>query len=76
MIGLDASGLSDPLVVVKIHNQSARSERITQTNNPAWNKTIYIKDVFLYGSFSSIIASPPEIILEVFDHDKNVCIIL
>jgi hypothetical protein len=73
MIGLDSSGLSDPFVRVNLHNESSTSAVKTQTNNPAWNETIYIKELFLYGSLSSIVASPPEIILEILDQDKNVC---
>jgi hypothetical protein len=73
MIGLDASGLSDPYVKINLHNESLKSEIKFQTNNPAWDQTLCIKELFLYGSLKSIAESPPEIILEILDHDKNVC---
>jgi hypothetical protein len=72
MIGLDSSGLSDPCIKVNLHNDSSISTVKTQTNNPAWDTTLVVEELFLYGSLESIVASPPEIILEILDQDKNV----
>ena len=69
MIGLDSSGLSDPFVKIKLYNQSITGKVIRQTNNPAWNITLYLKEVFLYGNLENIIQTPPEIIVEIFDED-------
>ncbi len=69
---MDPSGLSDPFVVIKLHNQSTKSKIIDQTNNPGWNTTLRIKEAFLYGDTDSIKSSPPEVILEVYDHDSYV----
>ena len=47
MIGLDASGLSDPFVKIKFYNQSVTGKIISQTNNPAWNITLFLDEVYL-----------------------------
>ena len=69
MIGLDSSGLSDPFLKIKFYNQSVTGQLIRQTNNPAWNTTLYLNEVFLYGNLQNIIQTPPEIIVEILDDD-------
>ena len=72
MIGLDSTGLSDPFVKIKFYNQCVIGEAINQTNNPQWNVTLSIKEVFLYGTLRNFTNRPPEIIVEVFDKDQFV----
>lgn len=66
----DSTGLSDPYAKVTIRNQSVYSRIINQTNNPKWNNTLKIRDIYLYASYEEIVQNPPEIILELYDEDK------
>lgn len=72
MLGLDSTGLSDPFITLKIYNQCVVGEKCEQTNNPSWYNKLIIKEIFLYGSLNTIVNIPPEIIMEVFDHDRFV----
>lgn len=69
LLGLDASGLSDPYINIVIGNQSVKSKRKVQTNNPKWGSTFVIPHIYLYGDLEFILNNPPEIIVEVFDED-------
>ncbi len=66
----DLTGLSDPYVKISIGNQSVYSEVIQQTNNPKWDLTLVIPEIFIYSAYENIVRSPPEIILEIFDQDQ------
>lgn len=69
LLGLDSTGLSDPYVKITIGNQSVYSDKIDQTNNPKWNKTLVIPEINLFSTYESIVLNPPEIILEIYDKD-------
>lgn len=69
LLGLDSSGLSDPYINIVIGNQSVKSKRKVQTNNPKWGTTFIIPHIYLYGNLEYILNNPPEIIIEVFDED-------
>jgi hypothetical protein len=66
----DLTGLSDPYVKITICNQSVYSESIPQTNNPKWDTTLIIPEIFIYTTYEHVVNSPPEIILEAFDQDQ------
>lgn len=75
LLGMDSTGLSDPYVKITLGNQSVYSSVITQTNNPNWNTSLFIPEIYLYSSFDSIRKNPPEIMLEIYDQDLvGVCI--
>ena len=65
----DSSGLSDPYLKISIGNQSIVSDVIDQTNNPIWNDTFLISELYLYGGLEFIRQNPPEIILDIYDKD-------
>lgn len=69
LLGLDSTGLSDPYVKISIGNQTVFSEAIPQTNNPKWNVTLNILEIYSYFEYESVCENPPEIILELYDHD-------
>ena len=54
---------------ITISNRSVYSGVKFQTNNPKWNNTLILPEIFLYSHYANIIENPPEILLEIFDQD-------
>ena len=61
--------MSDPYLNIIIGDQSVIAEKKEQTNNPIWDTTFVISEVYLYGNLQFICDNPPEIILELYDKD-------
>lgn len=72
LMGLDSTGLSDPYLCVTLDNRTVGTMTKNETNNPRWEETLTIKDVYLYGTFESIQKNPPELIVEIYDSDYHV----
>ncbi len=45
---------------------------ISQTLNPTWDETLVFDSVIIYGSGSDTKRNPPNVVVEVFDHDQFV----
>jgi hypothetical protein len=69
LLGLDSSGLSDPYLKIIVGNQSVKSEKVVQTNNPKWELTFIVPNIYLYGSLDFILNNPPQVTIEMFDED-------
>ncbi|XP_033757648.1 myoferlin-like isoform X3 [Pecten maximus] len=66
----DESGLSDPYARISLLTQSGVTEKIHKSLCPSWDQTIIFEEFEIYGDPKTIESQPPEIFVEIFDHDK------
>ena len=64
--------ISDPFARVAFVNQSAVTEKVEKTLCPTWDQTLIFEQVEIHGDPALIVEKPPEVIIEVFDHDTFV----
>ncbi|KAK6186023.1 hypothetical protein SNE40_008141 [Patella caerulea] len=69
LLAADDSGLSDPFVQVSFLTRSMKSERVEKSLCPTWDQTLIFEDIEIHGNPKSIESQPPDIYLELFDHD-------
>lgn len=69
LLPADPDGLSDPYVRISFGTQSQVSEIIHRTLCPTWDQTLIFENVHIYGSPEITEASPPRVVLELFDQD-------
>ncbi|XP_037084360.1 dysferlin-like [Pollicipes pollicipes] len=65
----DKTGFSDPYACVSFLNFSQRTERGRATLCPTWDQTLLYDDLTIHGDPMFILEQPPQVIIEVFDHD-------
>ncbi|XP_064602895.1 myoferlin-like isoform X2 [Liolophura sinensis] len=65
----DNTGLSDPFARVSFLTQSMVTEKVEKTLCPTWDQTLIFEEIQIYGDPRTLEASPPDIFLEIFDHD-------
>ncbi len=53
-------------------NQSQVTEKLEKTLCPTWDQTLIFEQVEIHGEPKQIAQKPPEIVLEIFDHDTFV----
>lgn len=70
----DDSGLSDPFVRVLFAGHTIQTTVKQQTVNPLWDECLILPIVKLYGDPESIKESPPDIIVQIYDEDLDVCV--
>ena len=68
----DSSGLSDPFARVAFLNQSNVTETLEKSLCPTWDQTLLFECVEIHGDPKDVAIKPPEIIIELFDHDTFV----
>ena len=68
----DSNGLSDPFLRVVFLNHSQVSEKLDKTLCPTWDQTLIFETIDIHGDPATIADKPPEIMLEIFDHDTFV----
>ena len=68
----DSNGLSDPFCRTVFLNQSQVTEKLEKTLCPTWDQTLIYEKIEIHGKPEDIAAKPPEIIMEIFDHDTFV----
>ena len=66
----------DPFCLVSFDKYTKKTLVKPQTLCPLWNETLHFDDIVLYGDKESILASPPPVIIELFDEDTIVRIAL
>ena len=49
---------------------------IDETLSPTWDEMLIMKEVEMFGSMEEIFDDPPTIVVEIFDKDKVVMIIM
>lgn len=64
----------DPFARVIFLNQSQATEKEEKTLCPTWDQTLIFESVDIHGDPRYLIENPPQIIVEVFDHDAFVSI--
>ncbi len=62
----------DPFARVVFLNQSQVTEKLEKTLCPTWDQTLIYEQLEIHGEATSIAEKPPEIIIELFDHDTFV----
>ncbi|CAH1784691.1 unnamed protein product [Owenia fusiformis] len=70
LLAADANGLSDPFARICFLNQSDVTEKIMKTLCPTWDQTLIFEQVAIHGDPEVIAKNPPEIVIELFDHDN------
>ena len=50
-----------------------RTENIHKSLCPTWDQTLIFEEIEIYGDPRTIEAQPPDIFIELFDHDTFVC---
>ena len=53
-------------------NKSDVTERVEKTLCPTWDQTLIFEQVEIHGDPALIVEKPPEVIIEIFDHDTFV----
>ena len=49
-----------------------KTEVIKKTLSPTWDQTLIFDSIEIYGNQTELIQNPPNIMIEVFDHDDLV----
>lgn len=62
----------DPYCQVAFVTQSLKTEIITKSISPTWDQTLIFDSITIYGNPSEIAVNPPQVYIEIFDHDPNV----
>ena len=76
MYGSDRSGLSDPYAIISLGHYSSRSRVVKEKVCPVWDQTVIISNIKIFGDSQSVLDCPPPVVLEFFDEDKVVYLIL
>ena len=66
----DDTGLSDPYARVSFLTNSMVTEQVKKSLCPCWDQTLIFEELDIYGDPRGIEAQPPNICIEIFDHDK------
>lgn len=62
----------DPYAHVSFLHVSKTTEKLRATLNPTWDQTLIFNDVEIYGDPQQISVRPPDVVLELYDHDQVV----
>lgn len=62
----------DPYCQVIFVTQSLKTEIINRTLSPTWDQTLIFESVEIHGSPTETTINPPNVLIEVFDHDPYV----
>jgi len=65
---------ADPFARVAFLNYSQATEKIDKTLCPTWDQSLIFDCIDVYGEPKDVAAKPPQIIIEIFDHDPFVCL--
>ena len=64
--------VSDPFARIAFLGQSQVTEKLDKTLCPTWDQTLIFEQIEIHGDPKQIAQKPPEIVLEIFDHDTFV----
>ncbi|XP_069095924.1 myoferlin isoform X4 [Pleurodeles waltl] len=70
LTALDQDSFSDPYAHVSFLHRSKTSEIIRSTLNPTWDQTIIFDEVEVFGDPKTVMQSPPNVVVEIFDNDQ------
>uniref|UniRef100_H2UZL9 Myoferlin n=1 Tax=Takifugu rubripes TaxID=31033 RepID=H2UZL9_TAKRU len=67
---MDKDSFSDPYTYISFLHVSKTTEKLRATLNPTWDQTLIFNDIEIYGDPQSIFQRPPDVVLELYDHDQ------
>lgn len=65
---------SDPFARVSFLTQSRVTEKVRKSLCPTWDQTLIFEEMDIYGEPKNIESQPPDIYIELYDHDTFVSI--
>uniref|UniRef100_A0A8B9EGZ2 Dysferlin n=1 Tax=Anser cygnoides TaxID=8845 RepID=A0A8B9EGZ2_ANSCY len=72
LIAMDKDSFSDPYAIVSFLHQSQKTVVIKNTLNPTWDQTLIFYEIEIFGDPQKVSDSPPNIVVEIYDHDTYV----
>uniref|UniRef100_A0A3Q4N4Y8 Dysferlin, limb girdle muscular dystrophy 2B (autosomal recessive) n=1 Tax=Neolamprologus brichardi TaxID=32507 RepID=A0A3Q4N4Y8_NEOBR len=69
LLPMDKDSFSDPYAIVSFLHQSQKTVTVRNTLNPTWDQTLIFYEVEIFGDSEVTMASPPNIIVELYDQD-------
>ena len=57
-------------------NQSDSTEKLEKTLCPTWDQTLMFEEIEIHGQPDIIQANPPKVIVEIFDYDNFVSVVI
>uniref|UniRef100_A0A8C8RT37 Dysferlin n=1 Tax=Pelusios castaneus TaxID=367368 RepID=A0A8C8RT37_9SAUR len=69
LIAMDKDSFSDPYAIVSFLHQSQKTVVVKNTLNPTWDQTLIFYEIELFGDPQNIADVPPNIVVEIYDHD-------
>ncbi|XP_036002549.1 dysferlin isoform X4 [Fundulus heteroclitus] len=70
LLAMDKDSFSDPYAIVSFLHQSQRTVTVRNTLNPTWDQTLIFYEVEIFGDPDVTTASPPNIVVELYDEDS------
>uniref|UniRef100_H3CTB7 Myoferlin n=1 Tax=Tetraodon nigroviridis TaxID=99883 RepID=H3CTB7_TETNG len=70
LCAMDKDSFSDPYVHVSFLHVSKTTKVIRATLNPTWDQTLIFENIEIYGDPETVVRSPPDVVLELFDSDQ------
>eukprot|EP00079_Xenopus_tropicalis_P032616 XP_017946387.1 PREDICTED: dysferlin [Xenopus tropicalis] len=69
LVPMDQDSFSDPYAIVSFLHQSQKTLVMKSTLNPTWDQTLIFHEIEVFGDPETIKESPPNIVVEIYDHD-------
>uniref|UniRef100_H3D0Y8 Dysferlin, limb girdle muscular dystrophy 2B (autosomal recessive) n=1 Tax=Tetraodon nigroviridis TaxID=99883 RepID=H3D0Y8_TETNG len=69
LLAMDKDGFSDPYAIVSFLHQSQKTVTVRNTLNPTWDQTLIFYEVEIFGDPEVTIATPPNVVVELYDSD-------
>lgn len=66
---------TDPYAIVSFLHQSQKTVVVKNTLNPTWDQTLIFYEIEIFGELASIAEQPPNIVVELYDHDTYVSLL-
>uniref|UniRef100_A0A8C5JGA0 Dysferlin n=1 Tax=Junco hyemalis TaxID=40217 RepID=A0A8C5JGA0_JUNHY len=63
---------ADPYAIVSFLHQSQKTVVEKNTLNPTWDQTLIFYEIEIFGNSQDVAESPPNILVEIYDHDTYV----
>uniref|UniRef100_A0A8C3RGE9 Dysferlin n=1 Tax=Cyanoderma ruficeps TaxID=181631 RepID=A0A8C3RGE9_9PASS len=72
LMAMDKDSFSDPYAIVSFLHQSQKTVVEKNTLNPTWDQTLIFYEIEIFGNPREVAESPPNILVEIYDHDTYV----
>jgi len=71
LFGSDDTGLSDALARVIYCDKVKETQVMWETRSPTWDQMLKFKKLTIWGDVDEFRCSPPLVVIEIYDKDKN-----